>query len=392
MKSMFVVFVKEVLENLRDRRTVINSLVMGPLLGPLLFTALTSTMIQRELDKGEKPLEVPMIGVEHAPNLVEFLKQHGVKPKPAIDNPEQKIREQDADLVLRIPAGYGEAWRKGEPAQVEMLFDASQRESNSSVDRLRSLLEVYGRQTGALRLLARGMSPSVATPVVIAERDQSTPQSRSGLLFSMLPYFLILSSFMGGMYLAIDTTAGERERQSLEPLFANPVARSSILNGKLFATFAFAMASLALSLVAFGIAGNSFIPTEKLGMNLDFGPHFAMLALLVMVPLVALASTLQTLIAAFAKSYREAQTYLSLLMLLPMIPSALLAVLSLKAQPWMYSVPLLGQHLTVTRLVRGEFVDPANVMVCLASGLVVALVAWIATAFVYRSERLAISA
>src|SRR5689334_23209727 len=126
MKSMFVVFVKEVLENLRDRRTVINSLVMGPLLGPLLFTALTSTMIQRELDKGEKPLEVPMIGVEQAPNLVEFLKQHGVKPKPAIDNPEQKIREQDVDLVLRIPAGYGEAWRKGEPAQVEMLFDASQ--------------------------------------------------------------------------------------------------------------------------------------------------------------------------------------------------------------------------------------------------------------------------
>jgi sodium transport system permease protein len=392
MNSMLVVFVKEVLENLRDRRTVINSLVMGPLLGPLLFTVLTSTMITRELDKNEKALEVPLIGAEHAPNLVEFPKQHGVKPKPPIDNPETKIREQDADLVLRIPAGYGEAWRKGEPAQVELLFDASQRETNSSVERLRGLLENYGRQSGALRLLARGLSPTVATPLVVAERDQSTPQSRSGLLFSMLPYFLILSSFMGGMYLAIDTTAGERERQSLEPLFANPVGRSSILNGKLAATFAFAMASLSLSLLAFGITGPQFIPTEKLGMALDFGPHFALIALLVMVPLVALASTLQTLIAAFAKSYREAQTYLSLLMLLPMIPSAMLAVLPLKAQAWMYAVPLLGQHLVVTRLVRGESVDASNVMMCLGSGLVVALLAWIVTAFIYRSERLAISA
>jgi len=208
----------------------------------------------------------------------------------------------------------------------------------------------------------------------------------------MLPYFLILSSFMGGMYLAIDTTAGERERQSLEPLFANPVGRSSILNGKLAATFAFAMASLSLSLLAFGITGPKFIPTEKLGMALDFGPHFAFIALLVMVPLVALASTLQTLLAAFAKSYREAQTYLSLLMLLPMIPSAMLAVLPLKAQAWMYSVPLLGQHLVVTRLVRGESVDASNVMMCLGSGLVVALLAWIVTAYIYRSERLAISA
>src|SRR3569623_3751059 len=131
-----------------------------------------------------------------------------------------KIRGQDSDFVLRIPAIFGEAWSHGEPAQVELLYDASQRETGSSVERLRNVLENYGRQTGALRLLARGLSPSVANPLVVADRDQSTPQSRSALLFGMLPYFLILSSFMGGMYLAIDTTAGERERQSLDPLFA----------------------------------------------------------------------------------------------------------------------------------------------------------------------------
>jgi sodium transport system permease protein len=390
MNAAIVVFLKEVIENLRDRRTVINSLVVGPLIGPLLFAGLTSLMITRELDRGEKPIEVSIVGVENAPNLVAFLRQNGVRPKPPVDDPEARVRAQDEDMVLRIPASYGEAWKDGKTAQVELLFDSSQRDAATPVERLRGLLQAYSGQNGAMRLMARGLSPALASPLVVASRDQSTPQSRSALLFAMLPYFLILSAFMGGMYLAIDTTAGERERQSLEPLFANPVARSRILAGKLAATFAFAMASLTLSLVAFGYAGG-FIPTQKIGVMLDFGPHFAFVALLVMVPLVLLASCLQTLIAAFAKSYREAQTYLSLLMLVPMLPSAMLAVLPLKAQTWMFAVPLLSQHLLVTRLVRAEPVSAQQLLLCLGCGLAAAaLAAWL-TARVYRSERLAIS-
>ena len=134
-----------------------------------------------------------------------------------------------------------------------------------------------------------------------------------------------------------------------------------------------------------------FIPTDRIGMVLDFGPRFAAIALLVMLPLVALATCLQTLIAAFAKSYREAQTYLSLLMLIPMLPSAMLAVLPLKAQTWMYSVPLLSQHLIVTRLVRAETVTGQQLLLCLVSGTAIAALAALVTAQVYRSEKLAIS-
>ncbi|HSX60167.1 MAG TPA: ABC transporter permease [Tahibacter sp.] len=390
MNAAIVVFWKEVIENLRDRRTVTNALLVGPLLGPLLFTALISLSITRELERGEKPIEVSIVGAEHAPNLVAFLKQNGVRPKPPVEDAETRVRLQDEDMVLRVPANYGQAWSAGKTAQVELLYDSSQRDSATPVERLRGLLQAYSSQNGAMRLMARGLSPAVASPLVVATRDQSTPQSRSGLLFAMLPYFLILSAFMGGMYLAIDTTAGERERQSLEPLFVNPVGRSRILAGKLAATFAFAMASLTLSLIAFGYAGR-FIPTERIGMVLDFGPQFAAIALLVMLPLVLLATCLQTLIAAFAKSYREAQTYLSLLMLIPMLPSAMLAVLPLKAQTWMFSVPLLSQHLIVTRLVRAEAVTTQQLALCLGSGIAIAALAAFATAQVYRSEKLAIS-
>src|SRR5262249_22252822 len=139
--------------------------------------------------------------------------QQNVEIKPGPDDPERAVREQDADVVLRIPANYADAWKKGEPAQVEIVYDASQREAGGAVARLRGMLEGYSQRTGALRLLARGLSPTILRSVTVADRDQSTAQSRSGNLFSMLPYFFILGAFIGGMALAIDTTAGERERQ-----------------------------------------------------------------------------------------------------------------------------------------------------------------------------------
>lgn len=390
MKTIITVFLKEVRENIRDRRTVLNTLLTGPLLAPLIFVLLINGMVSRELDKAEKPLPVPVIGAEHAPNLIDALKQNGVIIKDAIANPEQAVRDQDADLVLRIPPSYGEAWNKGEPAQVELIFDKSQRDAQGSVDRLRGIIDEYGQRTSTLRLVARGISPTVVRPVMVANRDQSTAQARGGAMFSILPYFFILGAFVGGMALAIDTTAGERERQSLEPLFANPVARSNILIGKLSATSAFALTSLLLSIVAFSFAGQ-FMPTEKLGMTLSIGPRFALLTLVTMLPLVFLMASLQTLAAAFAKTFREAQTYLSLLMFVPILPTMMMSFFPFKTETWMYAVPLVGQQVTIMRLIRGEIVTSAEIALCFFCSAIGALIVYFITAAIYKGERLAIS-
>src|SRR5947209_5511955 len=270
MKTVAVVFLKEIRENLRDRRTVINTLVTGPLMAPLIFVLMINTVVTRELEKAEKPLSLPVIGIENAPNLIVALRQQRVQITPGPENAERAVREQDADVVLRIPAQFAPSWTNGEPAQVEIIYDESQRDAATNVARLRSMLENYSERTGALRLVARGLSPVVTRPVVVAARDQSTSQSRSSSLFAMLPYFFILGGFIGGMALAIDTTAGERERQSLEPLFANPVPRSRILLGKLGATTAFAITTVMLSIVAFALIGH-LLPTEKLGVSLTIG-------------------------------------------------------------------------------------------------------------------------
>jgi sodium transport system permease protein len=390
-RAFLTVFLKEVKENLRDRRTLISAFLTGPLLGPVIFVMLINVTLNRELDKAEKQLPVPVIGAEYAPNLLDALRAGGVVPGAAVADPAQAVRKQDADVVLRIASNYGKAWRKGEPVQVELFYDSSQRDANTSVERVTQLVESYARQQGAMRLVARGMSPSAAWPLQVAKRDQATPQSRAVLMFAMLPYFFVITIFMGGMYLAIDLTAGEREGQSLEPLFANPVPRWKILCGKLAAIGVFSTTSLLISLLAFAIVGQ-FIPAEKIGMELDLGAHFAAYVLLLLLPLVLLLSALQSMVAAFAKSYREAQTYLSLLMLVPIIPSLLLSFMPIKAQAWMYAIPLLGQNLGIMQLLRGDGVSAEQIGLCLAGSLAAALIAILATIQLYRSERLAISA
>ncbi len=391
MNSVLTVMLKEVRENLRDKRTLTSALLYGPLIGPVIFVLMMNLVIRQQLEKAEAPLALPVIGASHAPNLVEFLRQQGLDPQPPVADPIAAVRNRDADAVLKIPPGYAKAWRKGEPAQVELYFDSSQRDSSTPVRRINGMLDAWNQRNGAMRLIARGLSPSLVRPVHVDQRDQSTPQSRAGNLFAILPYFFVLTVFLGGMYLAIDLTAGERERQSLEPLFVNPVARWRILLGKIAAICTFSVVSLLISILAFAVAGR-FIPTEKLGMTLNLDLKFAAEVLLLMLPLVALLAILQTLVSAFAKSYREAQTYLGILMLVPALPSVVLSVAPVKTAEWMYAVPLLAQQVGITDLLRGKPVAAIDIGLALASGLAVALLVALVTARVYQSERLAISA
>jgi len=391
MNTSLVVFLKEVRENLRDKRTLINALLTGPLIGPLIFVMLMNVIISRQLNQAEAPLELPVIGASNAPNLLEALRQQGFDPQPPVADPIAAVRNRDAAAVLRIPAGFGASWDKGDPVQVEVYYDSSLRDTQQPVTRLRMMLENYSRRTGALRLVARGFSPVLANPVVVDERDQSTPRSRAGSLFSILPYFFVLTVFLGGMYLAIDLTAGERERHSLEPLLVNPVAPWRILLGKIGAICLFSVSSLLICATAFTVAGR-FIPTEKLGMDLGLGPGFTLKVLVLMLPLVLLIAALQTLVSAFSKSYREAQTYLGILMLVPVLPSVLLSLMPVKTAGWMYAVPLLGQQVGITELLVGGSVTATQVAVCLLCGFAVAALMLGITARVYGSERLAISA
>src|SRR5690606_2092330 len=253
MKALITVLAKELKDLVRDRRTLLIALLMGPVLIPALMVGMTSFMASKLSTQLEETLELPVEGAEHAPNLVAWLESQNVAVEPAPEDVNRAVREQAFDVVLVIPEDYAEAWRGSRPATVEIVRDASRQDSGIPAQRLERLLEAYSQQVGALRLVARGITPTVAQPLLVAERDLSTPESRAARAMAFLPYFLILIAFLGGAYLVIDVTAGERERQSLEPLLATPAARGAIMSGKIGAAIVFGLASLLLTLVGFKI-------------------------------------------------------------------------------------------------------------------------------------------
>jgi len=385
-----VVFVKECRESLRDRRVLLNALVLGPLFTPLLFLVLMHLIVGRELEKAERPLPVSVIGAQYAPNLVEDLRRQGMAQRPPVADPEGAVRDQSVDLVLRIGPRFAQDWNAGRPAQVELIFDSSRQDLRGAIDRLQSMIENTSRRVGSLRLLARGVAPALMAPVVVAVRDQATPAARGAMLLGMLPYFLILTALLGGMWLAIDTTAGERERQSLEPLLINPVARGQILLGKLLATALFSMSSLVLGLLAFLAVGH-LLPSDEPGLALSIGPRFILLALPIMAPLVLLIAVAQIWVASFARSFREAQTYLGLAQLVPLVPSILLMAVPMRPQLWMSAIPVFGQQVTILHLLRGETVNLPGIVIGVLVTLAAAAGVFRLTLRLYTSERVAIA-
>lgn len=391
MNALGVVFRKELIDTLRDRRTMLVSLIMGPLLAPALMLGLFTLVGAKQVERAEKPLELPVDGQAHAPSLVGWLQGRGVRVRPAPADPEAALRAQDVDVVLRVPERYPQQWRASKPAAIEIVFDSSREQPRVAARRLEALLEAYDRQVGALRLVARGIHPSTAQPLAVAHRDVATAENRMGMALAFLPYLLILSGFLGGAHLAMDATAGERERQSLEPLLANPVPRGLIMAGKLVAASTFALIMLGITLVSFKV-GFQLMPSERIGFKLDLSWLAVAKIYLLLIPMVMFGSGLLTLLSATAKSYKEAQSYMSLLMLLPMLPSIILAVNPVKTELWMLAVPFLTQNQMITKIVRSDSVTGDQWLVALLSSLVCALAVWWLAARLYRREQLAISA
>jgi sodium transport system permease protein len=253
---------------------------------------------------------------------------------------------------------------------------------------VKGLIGGYTSEMGALRLLARGVAPVVGRPVAIAERDLSNAQSRAGLLLAILPYFLVVAIFIGGMYLAIDVTAGERERQSLEPLLLTPVARDQIVIGKILAISVYALFSVAISVVAFAICLR-FVPTAELGFDLQLPLRIGLLIWLVAAPLSVVAAALQTLTAARAKTFREAQSYLQLMMFIPLVPSLIQMINPARPPEWMYRLPIFNQSLLIGELSRGEMPSLLHLAMSWGTTLLLALVLGYGAILAYRQERVA---
>lgn len=391
--SAFVtVFRKELRDFVRDRRTFLMALLLGPLVYPLLMLGMGKLMEARVSTQLEKPLEIPVVGADYAPNLIAFLATQDIRAKAPPKDLVAAIRNQDEDVALVIAPDFAEDWRASRPAKVEIVADTTRTNADVPVERLRAALNGYSRQVGALRLVARGLNPSLAQSVMVAQRDVATPEAKQGRLMSViLPLILVLFAFMGGANLTMDVTAGERERQSLEPLLATPVSRASLVSGKMAAAGLIGVASVVLTLLSFKLS--AALSTSAMASALDVSFPAIGRMLLVLAPMVLIGTALLTFISAGAKSMKEAQSHMVWLMFMPMLPGYALMAYPLKDQDlWQYAVPFLSQNQMLVKATRGETASPEQWAIYLGCAFALAAVLWIAAIWRYRQEKLAISA
>jgi sodium transport system permease protein len=390
LHGIWAVFRKEFRENLRDRRTLLSALVFGPVFSPILVAVLVQFLISRAETQSDDNIPLAVMHAEHAPNLVDYLAARGIDIEK-VDFDEagarQAVAKQTHSVILEIPADFGQRLQAGEPAPVILYSDSSRNFERRGVLRVRALVSSYGIEIAQLRFLARGIDPISVLPISVQEVDVSTPSGRSVLVLNMMTYLVLLSMLFGGLYLAIDATAGERERGSLEVLLTSPVPRQQLIYGKIFAAASYMLISLVLTVTMFSVA-MSFVGLEQLGISANLGPHAAAMLVGCCAPLILFGSAYLTIVSAFAKTYREAQTYLQLLITIPTLPLIFAGMLDLQAKTAFMFVPFLSQHLLMTTVVRAEEIAPLHLAISVGSTLFYGVVlTWVAGRL-YRREAL----
>jgi sodium transport system permease protein len=388
MRTLLTVFTKEFLENLRDRRTLISALLFGPLFGPLLFGLMVSRMLEQSVVQLDVPVKLTISGSRYAPGLTRYLETRDIKlNKQELSETEARaaVRGGAAEVVLLVPEEYPRLFAAAAPAPVLLIADSADSQTRKIADRVRAILGAYGSGIAQLRLQMRGVNPLLAVPVAVNDVDVATPAGRAVVVLGFMTYFVLFALLMGGLYLAIDSTAGERERGSLEALLSLPVPRAALVGGKILATCAYMCISLALSLTAF-VCVFRFVPLERLGMSANLGVETALIFFAICLPFVPLGATLMTLVASFTRTYREAQTYLTTVLLVPTLPIAFASIYSLRTKSSLMFIPSLSQHLLMTSVLKDEAIPMLDVLVSAAASLGLALLLFVLTARHWRRE------
>jgi sodium transport system permease protein len=297
------------------------------------------------------------------------------------------VRSNRHALILTVTADFEARLAAGTPAPLLLYADSSDVAAADASARLHALIREYSALIARLRIAARGIDPLTLAPLAVQDIDVATPASRSVLALGTLSYLVLLTTLMGGLYLAIDATAGERERGSLEPLLTLPVRRAHLIFGKILATCAYMALSLTLTVLAFAVMLR-FTGLERFGMSANFGPWVAARLILFCLPLVPLGAALMTIVAAYTRSYREAQTWLGLVLLVPTLPLALAAVKGLRPTLALMAVPSLGQHFLITSLLRDEPLPKAYLALSVGATLAIGAALIAVAGRLYRREAL----
>ena len=380
--AAWTVYRKELLDALRDRRTLFMVLISSVAIGPLVLM-LVSTLVAG-MEKRAEAREIAVQGIEHAPTLANFLARQTYSVRPPPPEHEQALRDSKlGDPVLVVPPHFEADLLRGEPPVLELVSSAGNQRAQSGTGPVLRLVRAFNQEQATLRLAARGVAPAALEAVRVEERDLADPATRGAQLATMVPFFVLMAVLYGALNAALDTTAGERERGSLEPLLMNPAARLSIVLGKWGAVASVGLLIAVLSCLSF-LPGQWLLRSEALAAMFRFGLGEALSFIALLLPLAGALAALLMAIAIRCKSFKEAQANTTVLLLaVSMLP--LVTVFNQEGTaPWHLWVPALAQTTLMARVLKGEVLAWPDIATATAACLVLTV---LGIAYVARTLR-----
>ncbi len=386
LKRALIVFKKEIRDHTRDKRSIVLSLVF-PLMAPVLLGLLLSSIADVNVDGGDvRRVIAPVAGADYAPGLIRYFETNNVAIIQApISREEQEtaVAERELPFVLVIPERS-----VADPFfSVDLIVNRSSTRSNADAAQIMRHITAYGRLQAERMAVRAGQDTRSVTPVTVQQVRVGRAPNTAHLFYNMIPALLIFMVFMGAVYLAIDTTVGERERGSLEPLLSAPVARWELLLGKSFAAFCFTAVIVAINLLAFNVSLSwATAGSESLAAPPDAGTFAAMF--LIALPLMALGVAVQMSISSVTRSAKEAQIYLGLLPIVPLIPGLLLAFKPVSLSLGLTAIPIFGQIALFGKLISEEAVFLPHILLVSVTTFILSGVIFYVASRLFEREKL----
>jgi len=338
---------KELKEAFRDKRAMMMAMMMA-VMAPVVIFAMSKVMIKEAVET--PTIYIKVTGAEHAPKLIKAFNDDNILLFSDVPS-DKKVTWDDRNLSLTIPESFNQDMLEGKPIDIYLSADYSEKANMSPVRSIKHTIDNYARDIGYKRLLVRGIDVRLLQPIKIIEQDTSLPNSNAMIISMMLGLYLLMAAFMSGLPVAIDASAGERERNVLEMLLCQPVSTIKIVAAKLCCASLIACIGvlLTLSLTTFSV---SFIDLTKIGASFNLDTFTITALLLLLLPICFFASALQLFVAFQSKNFKEAQSMVSMIIMLPAMVPVIMMFVDDKPK-WLDWLPISGQSLIMEDLFKG---------------------------------------
>jgi len=397
LRHVWIVFKKEVKDIIRDKKTIITSILVPMILIPLMNILVGGNVEKLNRDISEN-ITIALSETSNTEDIKNIVKNQIINDYPNIslvevDDPIEAIRESKVRVVMDFEEDYSAKLNEGKPFVIKLMYDKSQTKSEGSLGFIWNAIDDFNRKVVEKRLDSYGISKDVLTPVMIEESNIASEEESAGSILALIfPLLLVVLMSSGGIAPATDLVAGEKERKTFEPLLTTKASRSSLLIGKYLTVTLFSFITVIATMV--GVILGYIINPSSFSMGSDTNitaisipPLALLLVIIISIALGMTFSALQIAFSTYARSFKEAQTYLSFLMIGIMIPGYATMFMQPKEIPlYMFFVPVLNV-LSAFKTVFGYSVSYTHLFITVGSSIVYVIISLWLTASLFKKEK-----